>query len=288
MTIRAVSAGGSGSQGRGVIKTRRMVLRAGEKPVRVNFVWTAAHVVAGLRSVEKVIDAKTGTERQVVRFRDAAIVQELVQDGRRVGELRMAARVIRYSKTEDLALLQVRKTGFAGESVGFYLDAGIPPLGTDLYHVGSLAGQQLGANSMTAGIVAQIGRVLEGKEFDQTTVTACPGSSGGGVFKRDGRCVGILTQGVRVGDNFNFIVPVRRIRAWARRAGIEWAVDDSVPMPSATHLHALPLEDAGVTFGAKSEATPARGNRFYIIRFGATSPPRHPPLSTGSAEARLR
>ncbi|HAT67623.1 MAG TPA: hypothetical protein DCS66_24005, partial [Flavobacteriaceae bacterium] len=57
---------------------------------------------------------------------------------------------------------------------------------TELYHVGSLLGQT-GSNSMTRGIVSQVGRVLnlgsgDGTVFDQTTVTAFPGSSGGGVF----------------------------------------------------------------------------------------------------------
>jgi len=141
---------------------------------------------------------------------------------------------------------------------------------------------------MTAGIVAQIGRVLDGEEFDQTTVTACPGSSGGGVFKRDGLCVGILTQGVRVGDNFNFIVPVRRIRTWAKSAGVEWAMDDAIAMPTPEALRNMPVEGAGVSFGGKSDPAPARGNQFYIVRLGATSPLRHPPVSTGSAEARGR
>ena len=261
VTIRAESSPGYGAQGSGVIKTRRMTLNGEDKAI--NFIWTAAHVVKGLRSVESVIDPKTGTERKVVKFKDVAIVQELREAGRRVGELRMAARVIRYSATEDLALLQVRKTGFVDVSVRFHLDAKIPPLGTDLYHVGSPGGQELGQNSMTPGIVSQIGRILDGEEFDQVTTPALPGSSGGGVFRRDGVLIGLLTQGVRGGDNFNYIVPARRICTWARRAKVEWAVDDSVPMPAPKALRALPVEDAGVSF-SNGAPKPASGHKFLI------------------------
>ncbi len=122
-------------EGSGVIKTR---LVGGKK---INFVWTAGHVVDSLRSVEEVIDPVSGTKRQIIRFQDARVVKELTESGRRVGELAMDAKVIRYSKDEDLALLQLRKTGFVDASVVFYLDDEIPPLGTRLLHVGSLLGQ---------------------------------------------------------------------------------------------------------------------------------------------------
>ena len=197
VTIRA-----GATQGSGTIVTRTLTDANG--PVQHNFVWTAAHVIDGLRSVETVIEPSKGTERKIIRFRDAQVVQEFRQGGRRVGESCLDARVVKFSKKDDLCLLQVRKTGYTMASMKFYLDAEIPPLGTDLYHVGSMAGQELGANSMTQGIVAQIGQVLDGQSYDQTTVTACPGSSGGGVFLRDGRLIGVLTLGVRGGDNFNF------------------------------------------------------------------------------------
>ena len=234
------------TQGSGVIKTRTMKIDG--KDTSVNFVWTAAHVVAGARSVDTVIDTRTGTERKIVKFKDVSIVQEFRQDGRRVGEYKLDAQVICYSKENDVALLRLRKSGFKTESVQFYLGKPIPPLGTDLYHVGSMAGQELGANSMTSGIVAQIGRTFDNQPYDQTTVTASPGSSGGGVFLRDGRQIGILTLGVRGGDNFNFIVPIRRVYAWAKRMKIAWAMDNGVATPTEDELKKIPVEDSGATF----------------------------------------
>jgi S1-C subfamily serine protease len=240
-------------QGSGVLFTRKV----GDETV--TYVWTAAHVVESQRKTRNVI--VNGVQRTVVEFDDVQIVQEFKQDGRRIGEIKMEARVVRYSDAdqgEDLALLEVRKRNFvsAEKTVKFYNGA-IPRIGTELYHVGSLKGQ-FGANSLTSGIVSQIGRVLElganGTVFDQTTVTAFPGSSGGGVFlKADGQYVGMLVRGG--GEQFNFIVPVRRLRAWAESAKITWAVDHDVAMPSKAEVDKQPIEDAGVSFSPRNAKT---------------------------------
>lgn len=214
----------------------------------INYVWTAAHVLDDLRSTRQTVDPETGTPRTVIQFEDAKVMQRLVEDGRTVGKTEMDAEVIRYSDSEnghDLALLRVRKKGFVGHSVKFYLDNKIPTIGTRLFHVGSLKGQ-FGSNSLTAGILSQQGRLLDGKPYDQTTVTAFPGSSGGGVFLEDGRYIGMLTRGA--GETFNLIVPIRRVRQWAKDAGIEWAIDPKVKMPDAEALEAMPVEDIGVKF----------------------------------------
>ena len=67
---------------------------------------------------------KNGQTKKVVEFKDAQIVQELVENGRKVGEVKMDCKVIRYSDAdegEDLALLMVRKKGFVKPSAEFYL-----------------------------------------------------------------------------------------------------------------------------------------------------------------------
>jgi len=245
---------GSG-EGSGVIVTRTIpVAQAKGKPlaVKVNFVWTAAHVVDGLRSVRTII--KDGQSTKVVEFKDAQVVQELVEDGRRVGEMKMEAKVIKYSDSEngeDLALLMIRKKGYIDKSVTFYQGEGRPvAIGTELYHVGSLLGQT-GSNSMTRGICSQVGRVLDlgsgdGVVFDQTTVTAFPGSSGGGVFLSErsgdnaGQYMGMLVRGA--GETFNLIVPVRRMRDYAKREGILWAIDSNHPVPTLKEITNISIE----------------------------------------------
>ena len=239
VTIRSEGAFSVG-EGSGVIFTRKN--KDGEL---VNLVWTAAHVIDNLRSTRKVV--VNGTPKTLVEFKDPIVVKEIRQNGRTVGRLQMDAEVLKYSESEDghdLALLRVRKLNFVTDTVTFYLDKEIPPLGEDLLHVGSLLGQ-MGANSMTDGIYSQHGRLIKSLNkfvFDQTTCTAFPGSSGGGVYlKKDARYVGMLVRGA--GEGFNLIVPVRRMIDYCEKHKIMWALDRSVAMPSDGDLKEMPVEN---------------------------------------------
>jgi len=79
------------SEGSGVIITREVKVGP-NKTEKINFVWTAGHVIDGLRSVRTVI--VNGQQKRIVEFKDAQIVKELIENGRRVGELKMDAKVI--------------------------------------------------------------------------------------------------------------------------------------------------------------------------------------------------
>ena len=227
----------------------------------VTYIWTAAHVVDDLRSTRSVTDPVTGTSRRVIEFRDASIVKQLRENGRIVGRTEMDAEVIRYSNADtghDLALLRVRKTGFLKTSCVF-AESGLVPLGEDLVHVGSLLGQ-MGANSMTKGIMSQHGRLIGKTVYDQTTVTAFPGSSGGGVFTESGRYVGMLVRGA--GEGFNLIVPARRLRDWASSAGVLWAVNPDVPIPD--DIDEMPVEDIGKGWKSLSDESAEKQFPFLL------------------------
>ena len=213
----------------------------------VTFVWTCAHVVDNLRNVRTVVN-ENGNPVKLVEFGDVQIVKELVEEGRRVGEIKMDAQVIKYSDYNhghDLALLMVRARDYGKESAKFYLNKESPivPIGTRLFHVGSLLGQ-MGANSMTTGIVSQIGRVEDKVEFDQTTVTAFPGSSGGGVYLENGTYVGMIARGA--GEGFNLMIPIRRMTSWAKENNILWALDPKQKMPTMEEIKSLPVESSGI------------------------------------------
>jgi len=248
------------SEGSGVLITRKI----GEE--NVTFVWTAAHVVDNLKSTREVVDSR-GLTRKVVEFKDAQIVKELVDAGRRVGELKMDASVIKYSDADDghdLALLLVRARDYGKASATFSKPddvSHIVPISTKLYHVGSLLGQ-MGANSMTTGIVSQVGRTLGKVEYDQTTVTAFPGSSGGGVYTEDGVYVGMVVRGA--GEGFNLIVPIRRMSRWATEHKIMWALDEKLPVPSIEEIKKLPVE---ATSSEKSSSSKGDKKSFpFLIR----------------------
>lgn len=260
-----VQAGkGSGS---GVIFTRQ--IKDGDKTKNVNFVWTAAHVLEGIRNVRTFIDTE-GHVKKTIEFQDAEIIKKIIESGRTVGQLKMDAKVIKYSDAkdgEDLALLMIRKVGFVDDTVKFSIDKeekGLA-LGTQLYHVGSLLGED-GSNSMTTGIMSQIGRTLSlngGSKvlFDQTTVTAFPGSSGGGVFLTDGQYVGMLVRGA--GETFNLIVPIRRIKKWAEKESVLWAMDPNLEAPPLEEIEKIVVEKMGnvkeeqkiITFGTTQDKT---------------------------------
>ena len=225
----------------------------------VNFVWTAAHVIDNLRQERKVIVG--GAPKTLVEFKDAKILKVIRQNGRTVGRLEMDAEVVKYSDADDghdLALLKVRKLNFIKDTVKFKLDNQIPKLGTDLWHVGSLLGE-MGSNSMTDGIYSQTGRLIKQLNkhvFDQTTVAAFPGSSGGGVFlKSDASYVGMLVRGA--GETFNLIVPVRRMQDWCEKNKIMWALDPKVKLPTDEELAKIPVEDVGADFSPENEAKKA-------------------------------
>lgn len=224
------------SEGSGVIITRG----------KTNFVLTAGHVIDSLRRTRSVIDPKTGAERNVVEFDDAQIVQNIYQNGRKVGQLEMSAKVLCYSNAdfgEDLALLRVLKDDFIRDTAQFYLKSEPPRIGSDLYHVGSLRGQ-VGSNSLTTGIISQTGRIMNGVLYDQTNCTAFPGSSGGGIFLREsGVYIGMLVRSG--GEGFNFYVPIRRIEKWAKRMNIEFVLNADLDVPDEAELNRIPIEDVG-------------------------------------------
>lgn len=229
----------------------------------ISFIWTAAHVVSDLRYTKNVIDGKSGTQKVLVNFDDAKIAKTLLSEGREIGRTELMAQVIRYSHDEDLALLRIRQKNFIGATTTFYLDDKIPPLSTPLIHIGSLLGES-GSNSVSNGIISQHGRLIEGKVFDQTTVIAYPGSSGGGVFLTSGAYVGMICRGSGVG--YNFMAPVRRIKVWAKDAGVAFAIDMNIPLPNDDELKKLPIEDNGVTFSYLEKLMPKPANNLFNFK----------------------
>ena len=136
------------------------------------------------------------------------------------------AEIIRVERNSDLALLQIN-TGRSLQSVtlGSRQRLGI---GDQVIAIGSPMGLD---RTLSEGIVSQF-RVLDDVtwlgELIQITTSISPGSSGGPLFDRQGRVVGITMLQSSVGQNLNFAVPVERLleilrdrRATTRRGGRE-------------------------------------------------------------------
>jgi serine protease Do len=146
------------------------------------------------------------TNNHVIRGADRVTL--LTQDERRV-----PATVVAADARQDLAIL--KPDGPVGRGaeladVGDALDQG-----DRVFAIGSPFGLQ---NTVTAGIVSNTGRVnpQNGVPMIQIDAPINPGNSGGGLFRLDGRLIGIPTSilGPISGNvGIGFAVPVSRVRA---------------------------------------------------------------------------
>lgn len=221
--------------GTGVLVTRRV------GDVYRTFVWTAGHVAAGLRNDD-------GT------FRPGTVYREQREGGLLTGTTSTEAIVVAYSDADagdDLALLEIQQDNFSLDNANFVQTDVPEPVGRELIHVGCTLGLY---NSVSRGVMSQTDRDLltTGRAFDQTSCIGFPGSSGGGVYRLDGECVGLLVRGV--GPGLNFIVPVRRMRAWAEKMQVTWALDSDVPVPVARAQ--TPIDDGASTAPSEIPGSP--------------------------------
>lgn len=215
----------------------------------VTFIWTAGHVC------QEIIDAKTfliapeeGDKPERIRmpartnyFTNVLISQEVTINGKHAYTTNIPATVIKCSPNitgNDLAILRVTGKFFNTNSVAFDLSGRIPKLGESLYGLGSPYGDW---GTFSVGVFSYIGRDFDDWVFDQTSLVVYPGSSGGGVYTTDGKCVG-LSMIMKL-PSVNYICPVRRMQEWAKAEGVEWALDPSIPMPSEKELKSLQRSD---------------------------------------------
>lgn len=208
------------------------------------FVWTAAHVVEAAKISACEIDPATGIAKDTFFFNDVWVYQPISENGRKVGEHRYLAKIIKYGEKDDIALLQLYKKNLTSKSAEFISDDDLPIVGEKVYHVGSMGGLT-GENSFSEGTVSFIGRLrlngqandLNGLCYDQVCIPNIYGSSGGGVYRMDGKCIGLITEFLYAKTTFqsqgiSCIVPARRIRSFAKKNSCEWAVDKNIPVSS--------------------------------------------------------
>ncbi len=209
----------------------------------VTFIWTAGHIAHHYRPPDlfRVLLDPSATNAIVMNFTNLTIIQNVVTNGQFAYKTNLHATVIKCSPIysgHDLAVLRVDSKFFNTNTVTFDLSGRIPKLGEPLYGLSSPFEE---GGSFSTGIYSGIGRVYDGLLYDQTSLNVYPGSSGGGVFLPDGRCVGLNI--IMRAPNMNFIVPIRRMQKWAKQENVEWALDPSIPMPSEKVMKALPRND---------------------------------------------
>jgi tetratricopeptide (TPR) repeat protein len=123
----------------------------------------------------------------------------------KVGRGKQLVSATLYAEDGDKDICVLDAKGMKGKPAQLGKAVGLK-VGDLVYAVGAPQGLEL---SLSDGIVAQ----LRGSPSPliQTTAPISPGSSGGGLFDREGRLVGLTTFLVEGGQNLNFAMPVEWI-----------------------------------------------------------------------------
>lgn len=169
------------------------------------FAWTAAHVTEGQSEVKIKVIVRT--------------------EGRKVGETIFTATVLGSSPATDCALLFIDAPEDAFVPAIFASNTPALP-GDPVFACGNFRGISFDG-SISTGVISQIGIQPPMVNWpwpicDQTTAPAYPGSSGGPVFDKHGRVLGLTVGGYDA--TLNVFVPVRALAAWAASAGFSWAI----------------------------------------------------------------
>ncbi len=225
------------SIGSGVVFTRKDSTGTND----ITFVWSAGHIVSDKEEIIVNFTIPLIVTNAPVLIKEVSILQPVIEDGRLIKYNSMVADVIKISDNdgEDLSIMRIRGKFYNTNTTNFYYGKKIPKMGTQFDTIGSPDNEK---GSFSTGVCSFVGRVFEGRVFDQTTLVVYPGSSGGGVFlASNGQCVGITT--IMSAPSINYMVPIRRMISWAKRENVEWALNPNVPIPTEKELKLLPLMD---------------------------------------------
>ena len=132
----------------------------------------------------------------------ARIIVQKSADRRADTETDFSAEILRADKKKDFCLLKVQNLWGVVATVRKYDTLKI---GEKVYALGAPQGLDL---SLSEGVISQL-RKSRSARFIQTDAAISPGSSGGGLFDRDGNLIGILTSKI-TGQNtegLGFAIP---------------------------------------------------------------------------------
>ncbi len=110
----------------------------------------------------------------------------------------------RVRPAHDLALLRC-DDGCGSRKVLPLGEATSLEVGDEVYAVGSPGGLEL---SLTKGIISQRGRRLDQLVLLQSDVSVNPGNSGGPLFDKTGRVVGVVVGKLQGAEGIGFIIPI--------------------------------------------------------------------------------
>ena len=238
--------------GTGAINVRKH--QSGKK---VGVIWTAAHVVSEY--------VRVGEGGRILADPISFKVQQFSHLGYPVGgAIRAFGGLVHYDPAKDIACILVLDQGILASVKGSAQWDGpkIHPVGTEVVHVGNMLGEDY---SYTEGNISHLKRpdVLGGDaDLVQADYAAAGGSSGVGVYTKDGKLIGIHVQGISIPaygpwgsvriplSAFSYFVPCHLVWRSVGIAGKVWLIDERVGMPSWTQLQILINPDLAKVLGA--------------------------------------
>lgn len=116
---------------------------------------------------------------------------------------------------DDLALLRIKNAPAAVKPVRF-ADFSTVKNGQRLFVIGNSLG---GGTCITAGIVSDRLRMVEGKPRLMTDCAVNRGNSGGPVFNAAGEVAGAVVAVTTSAEGMNYAIPADRVRAFAKKCG---------------------------------------------------------------------
>jgi hypothetical protein len=119
------------------------------------------------------------------------------------------ARVVHAAREFDLCELDIVEPGTGFDRPVEIAPADALAVGDPVFAIGAPMGMEL---TISSGIVSAF-RQERKAHLVQITAPISHGSSGGGLFDRQGRLVGITTMGIVAGQNLNFAVSAQHIRS---------------------------------------------------------------------------
>lgn len=148
----------------------------------------------------------------------------------REGTLMYFADVVAYGGHDGPALLRVlpsepRRTGkkrhhFVCSSAAFAVGY-VPPWSAPALAVSS-------SGELCEAVYLEKSYHIGGYFYDVLRTDAPDLPPGGGVFRADGQCIGLLVE--RSSPGGYLVLPVRELERWARENDVEWALDPSLPL----------------------------------------------------------
>lgn len=135
-------------------------------------------------------------------------------------EARYTGRLLATDVTNDLSLVEVLGSNLPT----IPLTQDIPPLGTDVYTVGTP--QSMGF-TVSRGVLATADRMVKGIHYIQTDAAINPGNSGGPLLNEKGQVIGVNNMKIEDAERISLAIPMSTVVTFLENSGINVQLSNS-------------------------------------------------------------